>query len=933
MDSKKKNKDLDWDKEVFKLKNSLNEIDDKELIEETISKLSKLRSKSLDFDEERLLNSLKNIYCQSDNVELIARYIKIWMKRPIKRKPLVLFFAGTSGVGKTYTAELIAEALKDEGYLYSYTPMNQYQEKGDSWKLLGSATGYIGSDEEPKLFKDHSNSSKLVIVFDEIEKAYSGIYESLMQLLDKGVLLWNNDVRNFSNCIVIFTSNIAMDELVQTKKLLSEKEVKLNDPIFQDTIKDILKAHGIKNEICGRIDWVFVYNPLDFQSVIKIAVQEIRKLAKDFGVNVNYVDPKLLTKIGKQCANNNEGARPIKRTVQSIFEEAISEYNSTGEVYVDIVSSKDSFVLKSSEQTTSLSSEKIIEKLKMILPEDFSKYNSTDVNKDSLNGTKKLEALIGLQQMKQSLRKVLQSVKVDKVRNEKLGQEKPLYQLNFVFTGNPGTGKTTVARLMGEILHEYTLLSSSEVVELTRDNVIEQYTGHTAKNVTKLFDKAIGKVLFIDEAYSLCNDERDTFGKEAIDTIVGNLTKEAYMGKMAVIFAGYKDEMSDFINVNPGLNRRMNYYIEFEDYSNEELWEILLLKIKQGNLVISENCRDLAINYFSSLPRGKNFANGGAVEKLLGILKGSLDSRIMDAEVENLSKEELVTILPEDFPNYNIDLSQDQLNGTKKLEALIGLTQMKQSLRNVLQSVKADKIRNEKLGKEKPLYQLNFVFTGNPGTGKTTVARLLGEILCEYTLLNSPEVIELTRDNVIAKYQGHTGINVTKLFDKAIGKVLFIDEAYSLCNDERDTFGKEAIDTIVGNLTKEAYMGKMAVIFAGYKDNMREFINVNPGLTRRMNYYIDFEDYSNEELWEILLLKIKQGNLVISENCKDLAVNYFGSLPRGENFANGGAAENLLGILKGSLDSRIMDAEVENLSKEELVTILPEDFPNYDNKI
>jgi SpoVK/Ycf46/Vps4 family AAA+-type ATPase len=568
------------------------------------------------------------------------------------------------------------------------------------------------------------------------------------------------------------------------------------------------------------------------------------------------------------------------------------------------------------------------DELLTILSSDFPNYNNNIQNIDLNKGISDIDSLIGLKQMKKTLNDILNSIKADKLRNEIDNVSNPDYKLNFVFTGNPGTGKTTVARLMGEILCNLQVISSSEVIELTRDQIIGEYQGQTAPNITEAFDKAIGKVLFIDEAYAIYNNEGDDFGKEAIDTIVANLTKPIYMGKMAVIFAGYPDEMREFIRENPGMERRINYTINFEDYSNEELWDILMLKINSSGFKIADDCKDYGISYFERLPRNKSFANAGAAEKLLGILKSNLDNRII--KLENPSDDELLTILSSDFPNYNNNIkSSDLKKGISDIDSLIGLKQMKKTLNDLFNSIKADKLRNEKRNVRNPDYKLNFVFTGNPGTGKTTVARMMGEILCNLQVISSSEVIELTRDQIIGEYQGQTAPNITEAFDKAIGKVLFIDEAYAIYNNEGDDFGKEAIDTIVANLTKPMYMGNMAVIFAGYPDEMRKFIQENPGLERRINHTINFEDYSNEELWNILMLKINSSGFKIADDCKDYGISYFEKLPRNKSFANAGAAEKLLGILKSNLDYRII--KLDNPTEDELFTILSSDFPNYNN--
>ena len=279
------------------------------------------------------------------------------------------------------------------------------------------------------------------------------------------------------------------------------------------------------------------------------------------------------------------------------------------------------------------------------IPQDL--IDTITLDKSKFNGLAKLEALIGLSQMKETLYSILKRIKVDKIRVEQLGIKNSDYKLNFVFQGNPGTGKTTVAQLMGEILCEYGLLSSNEIID--GSEIIGRFMGDTENNVKELFESAIGKVLFIDEAYKLIDNfsSGDGYGKKAIDKITEYLTKPKYMGKMAVIIAGYPVEMQNFINQNPGLKRRFNYYIDFEDYSDKELLQIFKKMVADDNYQISEKCQTKAIEWFEKQPREKNFENAGLAEELLGKVTNNFSNRILNNV--NRENEFITTFIEEDF--------------------------------------------------------------------------------------------------------------------------------------------------------------------------------------------------------------------------------------------------------------------------------------------
>ena len=265
------------------------------------------------------------------------------------------------------------------------------------------------------------------------------------------------------------------------------------------------------------------------------------------------------------------------------------------------------------------------------------------------------------------------------------------------------------------------------------------------------------------------------------------------------------------------------------------------------------------------------------------------------------------------------------LKGIEKLNTLIGLAQMKQTLETILTSIKADKNRSETLGEN----VLNFVFYGNPGTGKTTVARIMGEILCEYGLLYSPEVIECSRSQIVAGYLGQTAPRVRALFERAKGKVLFFDEIYSLVNGPHDEFGKEAINEIVAIMTSTEFQGQMVFVIAGYPKETKDFLAQNPEFNRIFNYHIDFEDYSDEELWNIYLLKVAHFKFRVDDNCKTKAIDWFKSRPRGADFKNAVYANDLLSITKNNLDKRIAKLDLDNIDDMNVLnTIISQDFPD-----
>lgn len=272
------------------------------------------KPKVLPFDKIKLLEALKSVKGQQDNVAIIADEINTWIKDAVKEAPLVFMLAGTSGTGKTFTAETINAALKD--YRMVKLNMNEYSSDADSWKLLGSSSGYMGSDEDSPIFAARRETPNLLILFDEIEKAHPSLFTTIMTLMEKGEMgNGHGEVFDFKQSIIVFTTNLAMKELLKLKKESVQNNIDPSSPKFQDAARDILKAAGLKDEISGRVTWVLVYNTLDAPMVAQIAMERIRKLGGKYGIKINAVHKTYLEEIAKQCADNNEGARPVNRMI------------------------------------------------------------------------------------------------------------------------------------------------------------------------------------------------------------------------------------------------------------------------------------------------------------------------------------------------------------------------------------------------------------------------------------------------------------------------------------------------------------------------------------------------------------------------------------------------------------------------------------------
>ena len=304
---------------------------------------------------------------------------------------------------------------------------------------------------------------------------------------------------------------------------------------------------------------------------------------------------------------------------------------------LDFVTSREpSFIEKHSEQVqTSGSGEKPV------------KQDEKPVEKPNFDELmEQLESLVGLETVKKEVKNLMNLVKVRKLRKE---NDLPVPPMSFhmVFLGNPGTGKTTVARLISGLYAAIGVLSKGQLVEVDRSGLVAGYVGQTALKTQEVIQSALGGVLFIDEAYALSSGGENDFGREAIETLLKAM--EDHRDDLVVIVAGYTGPMEGFITSNPGLASRFNRYFFFPDYNGEQLMEIFRIQCRKNSYVLTPEAEEAALKLFTELyeERDDNFGNGRDVRNCFEDMVIRQSNRV--AAMENPEKDDLVKVLPEDL--------------------------------------------------------------------------------------------------------------------------------------------------------------------------------------------------------------------------------------------------------------------------------------------
>ena len=399
-------------------------------------------------------------------------------------------------------------------------------------------------------------------------------------------------------------------------------------------------------------------------------------------------------------------------------------------------------------------------------------------------------------------------------------------------------------------------------------------------------------------------------------------------GKFICIVAGYTDQMHDFIDTNPGLKSRFTQTIHFDDYTPDELTEIFLHLAEGKNFTIDDDTRAAIHRQFEQLylRRDKNFGNAREARRIFNEAVEKQSQRLVKLMNDpGFQEKDMYSLTKDDLPMAQSEAVRPLDEVLNELDEFIGMRSVKNSIRRLaVQSMFMKQRAAMGAGKVQQM-SMNFILTGNPGTGKTSIARKMGEILQSMDILPTSRVIEASRATLVGKYMGETPKIVNNMCDKAMGGILFIDEAYTL-SDGGDQYGKEAIDTLMKRMEDDR--GKFVVIAAGYKDKMEEFLTMNAGLASRFTHKLHIEDYNEDELLAIYkhMAQKEQYTLSQAAEFKALDTIYKMVLAKNESWGNAREMRNLLDSTIQKLSERVSHMPPDEVTKETYQIILPEDI-------
>jgi Holliday junction resolvasome RuvABC ATP-dependent DNA helicase subunit len=514
-----------------------------------------------------------------------------------------------------------------------------------------------------------------------------------------------------------------------------------------------------------------------------------------------------------------------------------------------------------------------------------------------------LEALVGLASVKQEVTSLINLNKMAR-RREEMGLPMPPMSRHLVFAGPPGTGKTTVARLYGAVLAELGVLSQGHMVEVSRADLVAQIIGGTAIKTTEVVTKALGGVLFIDEAYTLTNQSRGNgpdFGREAVETLMKLM--EDHRDQLVVIVAGYSEQMDQFLSSNPGMASRFSRTIEFPNYSVDELVTIVTGMCRAHAYELTDDAIEALTRYFEDTPKGATFGNGRVARKVFEEMVNNQASRL--ASDPSAGDQDLRRLVGEDVLVAEAGRAgtgsgagasgatgrADGRNGgsspgggsgdsggprvapsATRIASLVGIESVRESVAARLAGLARLRASGQ------PVAGLaNLVFAGHDGSGRRAVAALYGRALAELGLSPAGTLDWVALAGFPARWPGQAENYAATVFGRADGALLFLEAdgefAERPAADRARVF--EALPAAAGQ-----HPGTV-VVLSGEPDLLAAALRGTAGLPECFAEYLRFEAYSDEELTELTVRHLTAHGYTVADDTRAALTEFFSEAPEG----------------------------------------------------
>jgi len=540
---------------------------------------------------------------------------------------------------------------------------------------------------------------------------------------------------------------------------------------------------------------------------------------------------------------------------------------------------------------------------------------------------------VGLKNLKQSLKDFITYLNFINERKKSGVETEESISANCIFLGNPGTGKTSIARLLGKFFKAIGLLENGHVIEVDRADLIGEYIGETAQKTDKVINQALGGILFIDEAYSLKKENcGQDFGQEAIDIILKRM--EDYKGKFFVIAAGYPALMQNFLESNPGLKSRFTHYFSFDDYTAEELTSIYKLFSAKDKYIVEKEAEQFISERLETICTNANdsFGNARYVRNLFNETKVELSKRYQSLEENEKDFSALNTLRKEDVQSAFIIL-ENRNNHTKvredkvdkyisEVNNLVGLDDVKILFNKIFASIKVDKLKKER-SITSTHKNFNSFFISEHGSGASTIARLYAKSLKESDRLTRGQIVEIDGSTFYGLDKLDAYLMIDELFKKLLGNVILVNDVTATlqCNNDFS-------DSLLQYFLKKLYLisDDVVAILSGTKEEMEALINNFPVLGNQFPNIFYFEPYSTRQLLEIALNISQKNNYQLDEGAWQQMLELIVELKKEtrKNFYNARTIKELINKAISYQEDRILT--IKDINESDLMMITYEDL-------